>query len=226
MSERPNYAKLYAPMVGVALAVIAVDQFTKQLATGLGSCQDPASRPSTVGFCLAHNEGMAFSVGWGSGALISAVALAIVVVLFVSARKMPLSVRLLMGVIAGGATGNVLDRAFRAAAATTQHRGFMGGAVVDFIYSSFWATFNVADSAVVVGGFLLAILMWRLPDPADTPKGSAVPSSTPPDSEAPVGHNATSDVARRNSTDTATTAGTTGDRAPAGDEPGGAAVTS
>lgn len=177
MSERLDYRKLYAPMVAVALAVIALDQITKQFATGLGSCQDPASRPKTIGFCLAHNEGMAFSVGWGSGAIISAVALAIVVVLFVVARKMPLHARILMGAIAGGATGNVIDRAFRAAAASTQHRGFMGGAVVDFIFSSFWATFNVADSAVVVGGILLSIVLWRLPEPGDEPGGTATATS-------------------------------------------------
>ena len=100
MSEPPDYRKLYAPMVGVALAVIAADQITKHFATGLGSCQDPASRPETIGLCLAHNEGMAFSVGWGSGAIISAVAVTIVVVLFVVARKMPLHARLLMGAIA------------------------------------------------------------------------------------------------------------------------------
>lgn len=199
MSERPPLAKLYAPMVATAAAIIALDQVTKHFATGLGSCQDPASRPSTVGFCLAHNEGMAFSVGWGSGAIISAVAVTIVVILFVAARKLPLSARLLMGAIAGGALGNVIDRAFRAAAATTEHRGFMGGAVVDFIYSSFWATFNVADSAVVVGGILLSIMLWRMPEPGDEPSG------------APAG---------------VETAGTDADRerVSAGDEPGSAAT--
>ena len=74
---------------------------------------------------------------------------------------MPLHARLLMGAIAGGATGNVIDRAFRAAAASTQHRGFMGGAVVDFLYSSFWATFNIADSAICVGvGIYILSALW------------------------------------------------------------------
>jgi signal peptidase II len=169
--------KLYLPMVGVALAVIALDQLTKAWATGLDRCAALNPRP-TVGFCLAHNEGMAFSVGWGSGAIISAVAVTIVVVLFVAARKMPLSARLIMGAIAGGALGNVLDRAFRVAADTTAHRGFMGGAVVDFIYSSFWATFNVADSAVVVGGIVLSILLWRLPEPTGEPEPTGNGEST------------------------------------------------
>ena len=42
MSEPPDYRKLYAPMVGVALAVIAADQITKHFATGLGI--SPAAR--------------------------------------------------------------------------------------------------------------------------------------------------------------------------------------
>ena len=39
----------------------------------------------------------------------------------------------------------------------------------DFIWTSWWPTFNVADSAVVVGGILLAIVAWRLPDPEPKP---------------------------------------------------------
>ena len=200
MSEPPDYRKLYAPMVGVALAVIAADQITKHFATRLDECKTLVERP-TIGLCLAHNEGMAFSVGWGSGAIISAVAVTIVVVLFVVARKMPLHARLLMGAIAGGATGNVIDRAFRAAAASTQHRGFMGGAVVDFLYSSFWATFNIADSAVVVGGILLSIVLWRLPEPGEVPDGTA-----PGGGRTAVGDDATRD------------------RVAAGDEPGSTAT--
>lgn len=166
MTERPRVVQLYAPMVATMLVVIVLDQLTKHWATGLDLCRDLVERP-TVGFCLAHNKGMAFSVGWGAGKFISAVALTIVVVLFVAARKLPLSARILMGAIAGGALGNVIDRAFRSA--IDGPRTFMGGAVVDFIYSTFWATFNVADSAVVVGGILLSILLWRLPEPGDEP---------------------------------------------------------
>lgn len=186
-AARPTFAKLYAPMVGVAIAVIAVDQVTKHFATRLDLCGSiPIADRPTVGFCLAHNEGMAFSVGWGSGVLISTIAMVIVTVLFVAARKLPLSYRILMGVIAGGALGNVLDRAFRVNAKGLDG-GFMGGAVVDFIYSTFWATFNVADSAVVVGGILLSIMLWRLPEPDDSPvpgdSGSSTTGSIDTDSD-------------------------------------------
>lgn len=169
--------KVYAPMVAVASVVLVLDQLTKWWATGLDECRTLLERP-TVGFCLAHNEGMAFSFGWGRGAFIAVVALGIVITLFVVARKMPLHFRLLTGAIAGGALGNLVDRAFRAAADSTQHRGFMGGAVVDFIYTKFWPTFNIADSAVVVGGIVLAIIVWRLPDPDEESDAAIVESDT------------------------------------------------
>ena len=53
----------------------------------------------------------------------------------------------------------------------------MKGAVVDFLYTSFWPTFNVADSAVVVGGILLAIVLWRTPE-FDEGHGSREPDGT------------------------------------------------
>ena len=160
-------AAIYAPMAGVAALVLIADQLSKLWADGLERCATMLDRP-TVGFCLAYNEGMAFSVGWGSGSIIAVVALAIVVVLVVAARKVPVYPRLLMGAIAGGALGNVIDRALRSPAPGSTNSGFMSGAVVDFLYSSFWATFNIADSAIVVGGILLSIALWRLPDPEPT----------------------------------------------------------
>ncbi len=169
MPDEPNsIIRVYTPLVAVAAIVLVVDQVTKEWATGLDKCVDLVERP-TVGFCLAHNEGMAFSFGWGSGPIIAGVAVLIVGALLFSARKVPLGSRLLMGAIAGGALGNVLDRGFRAPAPGSTNSGFMSGAVVDFLYSSFWATFNIADTAIVVGGLLLAVALWRLPDPETDP---------------------------------------------------------
>ncbi|MEZ5320524.1 MAG: signal peptidase II [Microthrixaceae bacterium] len=152
----------FGGLIAAAGLVIVVDQLTKTWATGLRRCVELNERP-LVGFCLAHNQGMAFSVGWGRGVVISLVALAIVVTLVLFSRRMTPVGRVVVGVVVGGALGNLVDRAFRASV-TPGPRGFMGGAVVDFLYSRFWATFNVADSCVVVGGIALAVLMWRMPD--------------------------------------------------------------
>ncbi len=61
------------------------------------------------------------------------------------------------GLIAGGAVGNLLDRAFRG------DQGFLHGGVVDFIDLQWWPVFNVADACVVVGALLLVVASFRAP---------------------------------------------------------------
>ncbi len=56
-----------------------------------------------------------------------------------------------LGLVLGGALGNLADRAFRG------HHG----AVVDFIALHVWPTFNVADSCIVIGGLLIVVSLWR-----------------------------------------------------------------
>jgi len=123
---------------------------------------------------LAYNRGMAFSVVDDLGSLrwlFGLLALAAVVFLFVSVLRSgsTRSEALLMGLIAGGALGNGLDRAFR-----TVPGG--GTGVVDFIKVNYpwggsWPTFNVADVLLVVGvGVLLirALAAPRTPPAVET----------------------------------------------------------
>jgi signal peptidase II len=56
-----------------------------------------------------------------------------------------------IGLILGGALGNLLDRTFR------EGDGLLGGHVVDFVDLQWWPVFNVADAAVSVGGVLLVL---------------------------------------------------------------------
>jgi signal peptidase II len=56
-----------------------------------------------------------------------------------------------VGLVVGGAAGNILDRLFRSG------DGFLKGEVVDFIDLQWWPVFNVADAAVVIGGILLLV---------------------------------------------------------------------
>jgi signal peptidase II len=65
-----------------------------------------------------------------------------------------------MGLILGGALGNLGDRAFRAG------EGFLGGAVVDFIDFQWFPIFNVADIGVVGGALLLVLATAIAGDPA------------------------------------------------------------
>ena len=61
------------------------------------------------------------------------------------------------GLIAGGAIGNLADRAFRG------DDGFLHGAVVDFIDVQWWPVFNIADACIVVGAVLLVLSSFRNP---------------------------------------------------------------
>jgi len=81
----------------------------------------------------------------------------VVVVLVTLARHVrSTALAVALGLVVGGALGNLTDRVVR-------HHG---GAVVDFIALHFWPTFNVADSCIVVGGILAALLLWRAGRPA------------------------------------------------------------
>lgn len=168
-------------MASVAIGVVLIDQLSKAWALGLEPCASLID-PPVVGVCLAYNDGMAFSMGQGGGPIIAVLVAAVVGVLVVSARRASPSSRLLMGLIAGGAIGNIADRAFRSPAPGSSSDGFMSGAVIDFLHTSFFATFNVADSAVVVGGLLLAVWLWRMPEePAGAtpdPSGSSPRSAS------------------------------------------------
>lgn len=149
-------------VVAAFVVALAADQATKAWAVGaLDPCA--GAEQGTVDLCLAYNQGMAFSLGGSLGPVIAAVAVGIVVTLLVMSRKVPDRLtQLLMGTVAGGALGNVVDRALRASGPGVPTGPFRG-AVVDFLYTSFWPTFNVADTCVVVGGILLAVQLWRVP---------------------------------------------------------------
>lgn len=90
------------------------------------------------------------------------IAVTVVVVIARIARKLhsvPWAIAL--GLLLGGAFGNLTDRIFRAP-------GFLQGHVVDFIAPTHFAVFNLADSAIVCGGILIVLLSFRGLDPDGT----------------------------------------------------------
>lgn len=141
----------------VALGWLAVDQLTKSWAES--SLQDRSIDVVwTLRFHLTVNYGASFSLGAGFGAWIGVLALVVVGILVWrggSVRSRLGAVAL--GMIVGGALGNVIDRAFRG------DSGFLGGGVVDFIDLQWWPIFNVADIGVVCGAILLVISTLRAP---------------------------------------------------------------
>jgi signal peptidase II len=139
----------------VAAVVIAVDQITKSWAVHALATKD-IDLVWTFRFHLARNRGAAFSFAFSSGGVIAIVAIVVVVVLIRLGRSLDSLVGVLsLGLVLGGAVGNLVDRAFRDA------HGFLGGAVVDFIDPQWWPVFNVADAAVSIGGVLLVLTASR-----------------------------------------------------------------
>lgn len=124
-----------------AVVVIIIDQVTKTLAeVHLASHSVELFGPFSLQ--LFYNSGVAFSLGAGNASLALALETAVLVVLiWYAGRVRTKTLAIGFGMIIGGALGNVSDRIFR-------HNH---GAVIDFIHSGFWPTFNVADSAVVIG---------------------------------------------------------------------------
>jgi len=147
----------------VTLIVTAVTVFCLDIATKIAASSALENRdidlPGPLDLRLSHNPGVAFGFGnsaptWLVLTLTGAVAIGIAVAawrgLFASA--------LAAGVVVGGALANVADRS-------------QAGTVVDMLYTGWWPTFNVADIAVVGGGFALAITGWRAAphEPATNP---------------------------------------------------------
>jgi len=171
-------ARRWAMVLGVALAVILADQLTKGWALDRLSGGEMIDLIGSLRFRLAFNTGMAFSKGSGSGALIGVLALGIVAVLAFVARRVQSRAQLvLIGIVMGGALGNIVDRLSRVGEVGSTATGFMSGAVVDFIDLQWWPVFNIADAAVVCGGIALAFLSARAPadEPSDEPSDEPDP---------------------------------------------------
>lgn len=145
---------------GLALVVVALDQITKHWA--LNALDDgPIDLVGSLRLKLTFNASAAFSMGGGRTTLIAVVALAVSAVLVRMGLRAdrPLWAAGL-GVVLGGALGNLVDRVLR------EGSGILGGRVVDFIDLQWWPVFNVADVSLWVGIGLLLLASWRQPEHA------------------------------------------------------------
>nr|WP_035749814.1 signal peptidase II [Parafrankia discariae] len=139
-----------------ALCLIALDIGTKLLAVARLSGRAPIEIiPGVLDLRLTRNSGAAFSLAGGATVILSLIALAVVAVVVVTARRLAsVGWAFVFGAMVGGALGNLIDRLFRAP-------GPLRGHVVDFVHIHHWPIFNVADSAIVCGGVLAVILSLR-----------------------------------------------------------------
>ena len=122
---------------------------------------------------LTRNGGAAFSVGTSATILFTVVAAGVVVVIARQARRLTSSGwAVTLGLLLGGALGNLCDRLLRSPAPLRGH-------VVDWIELPHWPVFNLADSAIVIGGCLAVLLASRgTPLDCDATTASPEPDAT------------------------------------------------
>ena len=170
----------------VVVIIVGMDQWTKALVVDHLSPYDTGPKIYLVGQYLLlfyiRNNGAAFSLFANSIVLVGLIILAVGVISYMYARMIntgSLSIKLIFGMIVGGALGNIIDR--------VRHAGY----VVDFIafripqIGFYFAIFNIADAAISVGVFLLFIALlfgsFRRPRAA-----APTPPGTPPDARTPT----------------------------------------
>ena len=144
--------------------VILSDQVTKLLVVERLSDGPYVLIDGFLQLRLVRNPGAAFGLLPGAGSIIALVAVAAAVMIFLVAGRLERHPEAwALGLVLGGAVGNLIDRVFRGP-------GLFDGKVVDFVDFDFFATFNVADSAITVGAGLavvLALLMPKAPSSGD-----------------------------------------------------------
>jgi signal peptidase II len=157
----PEHRSRTRLLLALAAAVLVADLVTKVVVV---ATIEPGADIRVLGGLLyltqLRNLGAAFSFAEGATVVFSAVAVVVAVVIVRIARRLSsLGWAVSLGLVLGGALGNLVDRVFRAP-------GFLRGGVVDFL-SVFapdgraFPVFNIADSAIVCGGILGALLALR-----------------------------------------------------------------
>lgn len=123
----------------IVIIGIIVDQLTKILALNITTSIEII--PNFLSFSLVKNYGAAFGIAQGASGILAVISaiicIAVLIIIYYTEKKDEKAFIGLFLILSGG-IGNLIDRAFR-------------GYVVDFIDTPFIATFNIADSLIVIG---------------------------------------------------------------------------
>jgi signal peptidase II len=136
-------------------AVVVLDQASKAVVRDNIARGDTVEVLPFLDFANTRNKGVAFGLAGDVSPLVIGGTLVVLLALlgYMAARAgSGWAVWLPAGLLIGGALGNLADRV-------------RDGSVTDFIDFPVWATFNVADIAIVVGVVLLVLLSGREPKP-------------------------------------------------------------
>ncbi len=147
--------KKYSLLVGIALVILVLDQWTKTLVrNGLAFGESWAPWEWLMPYArIVHwnNTGVAFGMFQGYGMIFTVIALIVAAVIVYYYPRVPVEewpLRIAMGMQLGGALGNLIDRVTN------------DGQVTDFISVGNFAVFNIADASISVGVAVLLIGMW------------------------------------------------------------------
>ncbi|WP_278265578.1 signal peptidase II [Nocardia sp. AG03] len=152
-TTKPAGRRRLTTLLAIAVVLFGLDLLTKCLAVAF---IDPGESVPIIGdfarLTLVRNPGAAFSMATGMTWLLTLIAAAVVIgVIRIGSTLRSLWWAIGLGMVLGGALGNLVDRLFR-------YPGPLQGHVVDFVAVGWWPVFNVADSAIVCGAILLVAL--------------------------------------------------------------------
>lgn len=161
--EKPKGPRRVGVLLVVAVLAFLIDLASKLLV--VAKLENHAAIKvigDVVTFQVIRNSGAAFGMGQALTVVFTMIASAVIVVIWRIARRLySLPWAIALGLLLGGALGNLTDRLFRAP-------GVFRGHVVDFISVQHFAVFNLADSAIVCGGILVVLLSFRGSNPDGT----------------------------------------------------------
>lgn len=154
----PRRAAVLVVLAVVAVVAVGLDALTKALVVAHLEGHPPVKLLGGLIYLdVYRNPGAAFSMATGMTIILSLIAVAVVgAIIWVAPRLRSIGWAIALGLVLAGALGNLSDRIFRAP-------GPLRGHVVDFIslihpYGAGFAIFNLADSAITVGGALMVLM--------------------------------------------------------------------
>ncbi|MFE4592446.1 signal peptidase II [Streptomyces laurentii] len=160
---RPQGKRKLAALLAVAVLAYLIDLGSKMLVVAKLEGHEPIDLiGDLLRLSAIRNRGAAFGMGEAYTVIFTLIASVVITVIIRLSRKLySLPWAIALGLLLGGALGNLTDRIFRSP-------GVFRGAVVDFIAPAHFAVFNLADSAIVCGGILIVLLSFRGLDPDGT----------------------------------------------------------
>lgn len=155
-TPRPRRAILLSLFAGVAIFAYALDQLTKLWVTSnMVEGERIPVLPPLLHWYFIRNSGAAFSIGENVTWIFTIIMVGVSIAILLQLRKVGSTWwALALGLLLGGALGNLTDRLFR-------EPSFAMGHVVDFIQLPNFAIFNIADSAVVSAVVIICLLTLR-----------------------------------------------------------------